>query len=230
MHYYYQKYPYLHYSYWDTDGSYVMFSIPPELLAMAFTFKFGYAPKTFFDCGAATGEIVLRALRAGMDARGIDIKIYPKQPSKGDFDCGVASQEMAYSIKNIKNRINASARNGVELSDLFDSGRIQIKSIMDCKPITADLAYCNGTLTYFTEQQLPRVLKKFRNCKMLCAIHNTTEDVNAAREMGYELTTCNRPRLIQPRDWWIETLSKNGFDTEYNPYLRCFHAIPKCRR
>lgn len=230
MHYYYQKYPYLHYSYRDTDGSYVMFSIPPELLAMAFTFKFGYAPKTFFDCGAATGEIVLRALQAGMDARGIDKKQYPKQPVKGDFNCGVASQDMVLSMKNIRAEINKNPPRRDELADLFDSGRIQIKSILDCDPIVADLVYCNGTLTYFTESQLPHVLEKFHKCKMLCAIHNTTEDVNSARKMGYELTTCNKPRLIKPRDWWIETINKNGFNTGYNPYLQCFHAIPTQNR
>ena len=54
-HYYYQKYPYLNYNYRDHDGGYTMFSVPPELLAAAFAQKMGYAPKTFFDCGAATG-------------------------------------------------------------------------------------------------------------------------------------------------------------------------------
>ncbi len=230
MHYYYTKYPYLHYSYRDTDGwPYIMFSIPPELLAWAYLFKIGVAPKTFFDCGAATGEIVLRALRAGMDARGIDIKRYPKQPPKF-FDCGVSSQNMVLSMKNIKNQIDKNTEKSDELADLFNSGRIQIKSILNCKPITADLVFCNGTLTYFTESQLPKVLKKFHQCKMLCAIHNTTEDVNAARKMGYELTTCNKPRLIKPRDWWIKTMNKNGFNTEYNPYLQCFHAIPIQKR
>ncbi len=58
MHYYYQKYPYLHYNYLDTDGVWTMFSIPPKMLMDEFVNKFGYKPKIFFDCGAATGVIV----------------------------------------------------------------------------------------------------------------------------------------------------------------------------
>lgn len=193
-HYYYQKYPYLHYNYRDTDGLWVMFSIPPKMLAAEFQNVFGVAPKTFFDCGAATGVIVYKAQILGMDARGIDIKKYPFQFSY--------------------------------LEELFESGKIQIKSILDCEPVHADLAYCNGTLTYFTEHELPRVLAKFRECRMLCAIHNTAEDVDVARKNGDELTTCNKPRLIRPRQWWMETFEKNGFAPHYNDALRCFMVTP----
>ena len=122
-HYYYQKYSYLNYNYRDTDGLWTMFSIPPEMLATEFANTFGQPPKTFFDCGAATGVIVYKAQILGMDARGIDIKKYPFQFSY--------------------------------LEELFESGKIQIKSILDCEPVHADLAYCNGTLTYFTEHELP---------------------------------------------------------------------------
>ncbi len=141
-HYYNKKYPYLCYSFTtDTDDFGIMFSIPPELLAMIFTYKFGHAPKTFFDCGAATGEIVSRALKCGMDARGIDIKKY----------------------RGLRK----------ELADLFKKDSVQIKSILDCEPIQADIVYCNGTLTYFNENELPQVLDKFKNSKLLCAIHKT---------------------------------------------------------
>ena len=193
-HYYYKKYPYLNYNYRDTDGIWTMFSIPPEMLAAEFTNTFGRPPKTFFDCGAATGVIVWRAQRLGMDARGIDVKKYPQQ-----FIC---------------------------YDELFRNGKIQIKSILDCEPIHADIVYCNGTLTYFTEKELPCVLDKFKTAKSLFAIHNTTEDVLAARRNGDELTTCNKPRLIKPREWWMETFNKNGFEPKYINSLQCFCAIP----
>ncbi|MBO7042470.1 MAG: hypothetical protein J6W08_01225 [Alphaproteobacteria bacterium] len=193
-HYYYQKYPYLNYNFRDTDGLYRMFSIPPKMLAAEFENTFSYRPKTFFDCGAATGVIVWLALRAGMDARGIDIKKYPYQ-----FSC---------------------------YDELFRNGNIQIKSILDCEPIVADIVFCNGTLTYFSEKELPKVLDKFRNSKMICAIHNTTEDVEAATANGDELTTCNKTRLIKPQNWWMDTFTKKGFNTKYAEHIRCFCAVP----
>lgn len=197
-HYYYQKYPYFDYTYRDTDGLYTMFSIPPKMLAAEFQKTFGVAPKSFFDCGAATGVIVYEAQKLGMDARGIDIKKYPYQH-------GFLG----------------------ELERLFDRGKIQIKSILDCEPVHTDLAYCNGTLTYFTERELPLVLSKFRECKMLCAIHNTTEDVEVARKNGDELLTCNKTRLIRSQQWWMENFNKNGFITKYNDALGCFVMTPR---
>ena len=64
---------------------------------------------------------------------------------------------------------------------------------------------------------------------MLCAIHNTTEDVNAAKELGEKLGTCNEPRTIKPNKWWIETFNKNGFNAKYDYALRTFIAIPRQR-
>lgn len=194
MHYYYQKYPYLNYNYFDTDGIWTMFSIPPKMLIDEFVNKFGYKPKTFFDCGAATGVIVFMAQRLGMDARGIDIKKYPYQ-----FN---------------------------HLEELFTNGKIQIKSILDHEPIVADIVFCNGTLTYFSEKELPQVLDKFKKSKMICAIHNTTEDVAAAQKNGDELITCNKTRLIKPQNWWMDTFTKNGFNVKYADHIRCFCAVP----
>jgi len=196
MHYYYEKYPFLQYKYED-DGQWIMFSVPPAILASAFLQHFHSYPKTFFDCGAATGEIVYRAEKLGISATGIDIKKYPYQNKK--------------------------------LEKLFADGKIQIKSVLDCKSIKADIAYCNGTLTYFSEKEIPVVLKKFQTCKMLTAIHNTTEDVAAAKKQGDKLLTCNKPRLIRNRDWWINTFVDNGFSAEYDKLTRCFYAFPKTR-
>lgn len=197
MHYYFKKYPFLNYDYTDFDGLYTMFSVPPEMLVQAFTKRFKTMPENFFDCGAATGEIVLRATKLGMTATGIDIKKYPYQ--------------------------------NPQLDKLFKSGKIQIKSILDCEPVKADLVYCNGTLTYFTQTQLPCVLNKFIKCKMLVSIHNTVEDVVAARKQGDELLTCNKPRLIKSRDWWIKTFADNNFFTEYDTKTHCFLSMPKTR-
>lgn len=209
------KYPYLEYAFTDTDErDYIMFSVPPKLLAQEYKEQFHKRPKTFFDCGAATGVVVKLAMDCGMDARGIDVKQYPPQHQ---------------SYIWVKNQGQSSAIYFFRLLNLFTSGRIQIKSILDCKPIKSDIAYCNGVLTYFDEQTLPNVLSKFRKVKMLCAIHNTTEDVNIAKEMGEKLGTCNEPRTIKPNDWWIETFDKNGFDAQLNKKLRTFIAIPRQR-
>lgn len=194
-HYYYKKYPYLNYDYRDANGAtWTMFSIPPEMLVAAFIEKIGCPPKSFFDCGAATGEIVWRAMKIGLKANGIDIKQYPYQNPL--------------------------------LKSLFNGGHIKIKSIMDCEPIKSDIAYCNGTLTYFSENELPQVLNKFRDCKTLFAIHNTTEDVVAANRKGDILSTCQALRLVRPQEWWMETFRKNNFIPEYNIKLQCFMAIP----
>lgn len=187
----------MQYDYKDDDGLWTMFSVPPELLFGAFWRHFGIVPVSFFDCGAATGEIVWRAENLGMKATGIDIKKYPYQ-----------------------NEL---------LEDFFKTNKIQIKSILDYEPVNADIAYCNGTLTYFSEKELPQVLEKFKTCKMLAAIHNTSEDVNAAKKQGCNLLTCNKPRLIKPRNWWLKTFVNNGFDSEYDKLTRCFYAYSKTR-
>lgn len=213
--YYDLKYPYLQYSYTDTDGGYIMFSVPPALLAYKYFTIFNKQPESFFDCGAAIGIIVQLALDYGMDAHGIDVKKYPPQHQ---------SFPWMKNMGKVSGGISQS-----KLQDLFNSGRIEIKSILDCEPIKSDIAYCNGVLTYFDEKTLPNVLSKFQKVNMLCAIHNTTEDVNAAKELGEKLGTCNEPRTIKPNKWWIKTFNKNGFDAEYCDELRSFIALPRQR-
>lgn len=211
-HYYDIKYPYLHYSYRDDDGGYIMFSVPPSMLADTYEAHFGHKPKTFFDCGAATGMIIRLALDYGMDAHGIDIRKYPEQIQSVLYNNGKTYICPGYIFRKI-----------------FESNRIIIKSILDCEPINADIAYCNGTLTYFDDKTLPNVLSKFKKVNMLCAIHNTTEDINAAAKMGQKLLTCNKPRNIKPNDWWLETFDKNGFKANLNDKLGAFIAIPHQR-
>ena len=214
VHYYDIKYPHL--QYWYPDGT--MCSVPPKLLAALYKKQYGKKPKTFFDCGAATGVIVQLALDYGMDARGIDVR---------DYDSHMTYTPRFYTKNGKRTR---SDRNLVLRDDLFDSGRVQIKSILDCKPVKADLAYCNGVLTYFDEATLSSVLAKFQKVNMLCAIHNTTEDYVAAEKMGDSLGTCQVLKTVKPNDWWIDTFDKNGFDAKFNHWLRGFVAVPRKER
>ncbi len=173
-----------------------MFSVPPAAMVEMYRARLGTAPRSLFDCGAATGEIVHRAHQIGLRASGVDIKQYPIPPAHQKY---------------------------------FDDGRIQIKSILDCAPVRADIAYCNGTLTYMNETTLPLVLERFKNVKMLIAIHNTTEDIDDARARGEELLTVSKVRLTRPVAWWMDTFDKNGFDTDFDSKYNCFCAIPRAR-
>lgn len=216
MHYYDKKYPYLQYEY--THG--VMCSVPPKMLASVYKQHYGKRPKTFFDCGAATGVIVKLAMDYGLDARGIDIR---------DYFSHFAFYHWIFSGQPFEVQ-QGETRKGIAKSDLLklrQDGHIQIKSILDCKPIKADLVYCNGMLTYFDADTLPAVLSKFQNANMVCAIHNTTEDYDAAAKMGCELGTCQELKTVKPNQWWIETFNQNGFDAKFNHWLRCFVATPQ---
>jgi len=212
-HYYNIKYPYLQYHYEDTDGMWTMCSVPPSMIANVYENIFNKKPKTFFDCGAAIGVIMQLAIEYGMSAHGVDIKKYPEQSS----------------LIHVKEKDKYFAIDTQKLKWLLESGHIEIKSILDCEPINADIAYCNGTLTYFDDKTLPNVLSKFKKVNMLCAIHNTTEDINAAAKMGQKLLTCNKPRNIKSNNWWLETFDKNGFKADLDTKLGAFIAIPHQR-
>lgn len=216
MHYYDKKYPYLQYSY--PEG--VMCSVPPKLLAVLYKKHYGKKPKTFFDCGAATGVVIKLAMEYSMDARGVDVRDYfTAQTFYSPMFSG-----WPFWIQQ------GDTRKEVAKSDLLklrQDERIQIKSILDCKPIKADLVYCNGILTYFDEATLPSVLAKFQNTNMVCAIHNTIEDYGAAKKMGQELGTCQELKTVKSNDWWIDKFNQNGFDAKFNHWLRCFVATPQ---
>jgi len=147
------------------------------------------------------------------------------------FDCGCATGEIIRQAEELGICATGIDVKSYKIDDVrcqkfFDSGRIQMRSILDCKPISADIAYCNGTLTYMTRQTLPLALEKFKSVNMLVAIHNTTEDIRAADAMGWKLLH-NEPRLIRAKRWWMQTLRKNGFDVKYDAQYKCFCAIPR---
>ena len=202
MHYYDKKYPYLQYSY--PEG--IMCSVPPKLLAVLYKKHYGKKPKTFFDCGAATGVVIKLAMEYSMDARGVDVRDYNKDPwyINSWFGCHPVW---------VKQRDKRKEYAVSDLAKLVTDGRIQIKSILDCKPIKADF-----------------VLAKFQNVNMLCAIHNTIEDYDAAKKMGQELGTCQELKTVKPNDWWIDKFNQNGFDAKFNHWLRCFVATPSKER
>ncbi len=216
MHYYDKKYPYLQYSY--PEG--VMCSVPPKMLASVYKQHYDKKPKTFFDCGAATGVVIKLAMDAGMNARGVDIRDYFTAKT---FYSPMFSGWPFWVQQGESRKVVAKS----ELLKLRQNGYIQIKSILDCKPIKADLVYCNGILTYFDEATLPAVLSKFQNANMVCAIHNTIEDYDAAKKMGQELGTCQELKTVKPNDWWIKAFNQNGFDAKFNHWLRCFVATPQ---
>lgn len=195
--YYFKKYPF-NYPFNEDDGTpMLMCTLPMYALREMYAQRIGRAPKSFFDCGAAIGYMVAWADKIGMHARGIDIHRYnPK-----------------HELANIT-------------EPYFARGDIKIGSILDAAPVNADLAYCNGTLTYMNEITLPLALAKFRNVGMLIAIHNTNEDIAAAAAMGAPITH-SEPRLIRPNDWWMDTFRKNGFDVDFDSKYRCFCAQPK---
>jgi len=197
--YYLRKYPFF-YPFMDSDGSSaLMCTIDVPTLVKLYTARMAATPQSFFDCGAAVGFMVDMASRMGMRARGIDIRKYPTVQPMGDF------------------------------TPYFTSGLIKIESILDAAPVRADLAYCNGTLTYLNETTLPLALSKFRGVGMLVAIHNTDEDLVAAAAMGDPIKH-SEPRLIRSNAWWMNAFCKNGFDVDFDTKYGCFCARPCGRR
>lgn len=147
------------------------------------------------------------------------------------FDCGCATGEIIRQADelgicatgiDVKRYLIDDAR----CQKFFDMGRIQMRSILDYDVVNSDMAYCNGTLTYLSRDALPQALEKFKRVKLLVAIHNTTEDVRSAAEMGWGLLH-GAPRLIRSKRWWMETLRNNGFDVKYDTEYGCFCAMPR---
>ncbi len=174
-----------------------MCTIPVEAQVKMYQDCFGRAPRSYFDCGAAIGFMVAMASKMGLRASGIDVRRYNP------------NHDLAFLTE-----------------PYFASGQIKIGSILDAAPVRADLAYCNGTLTYMDEVTLPLALSKFIDVDMLIAIHNTTEDIQAAREMGAPIIH-SEPRLIRSKQWWLNAFRQNGFRAGYNNQHNCFCAVPE---
>lgn len=201
--YYFKKYSF-NYPFFENDGSFaLMCTIPVGALVRMYKARIGRAPESFFDCGAAIGYLVAMADKMGLRARGIDVRRY------------TGGQERLYNINPLYRHCG----------EMFRRGYIKIESILDAAPVTADLAYCNGTLTYMNEVTLPLVLDKFRNTKMLVAIHNTSEDVAAAKAMGDPIVH-HGPRLIRSKDWWMSKFRANGFAVDWDDDNGCFCVRP----
>ena len=64
---------------------------------------------------------------------------------------------------------------------------------------------------------------------MLIAIHNTTEDIQAAKDMGDPIVH-TEPRLIRSNQWWLDTFHKNGFDADLDMKNNCFCVCPQKKR
>ncbi len=175
----------------------LMCTIPLHSQVKMYAARMGCEPRSYFDCGAAIGYMVAMADMMGLDAHGIDVRRYnPIHP-----------------LANIT-------------EPYFKNGRIKIQSILDAAPIRADLAYCNGTLTYMNQATLPLALEKFKNVGMLIAIHNTTEDIAAAQRLGDPIVH-REPRLIKSTAWWMDAFNKNGFNADYDSKYQCFCVQPK---
>ena len=157
-----------------------------------------------------------------------------KVAPKTFMDCGAGFGYMvrwaslmgidAYGIEKRKYRFAQSLYN-----KFFKNGRIKICNVLDVPPFTQDLAYVNTVFTYMNEEDLDCSIAKFKNVKMLVAIHITTEDVAAAKRSGMCLDLGNQSRLLRSNDWWVERFRKNGFDAVFVAKYSCFRAIPKTR-
>lgn len=107
---------------------------------------------------------------------------------------------------------------------------IEIVSVLDYnKPISYDIVYCNGTLTYLNEDNLDIALNKFKKAGMLIAIHNTTEDDEKAGGTEYRSPSPKKPRLIKSQKWWVNRLQQAGFNAKYDSATDCFIAVPRYR-
>ena len=109
------------------------------------------------------------------------------------------------------------------------SRRIKIANLLDSEPFNQDLAYANCVFSYMQEQDIDVAMGKFQNVKMLIAIHNTTEDIAAAKRFGTPLDMDAQNRLLRPNEWWINRFRQNGFDARFIDKYSCFCAVPKTR-
>ncbi|MDR1207166.1 MAG: hypothetical protein LBK26_02015 [Rickettsiales bacterium] len=232
QHYYDIKYPYK-YSVLDDDGRlYSFYTIDMNNIVKIYSAHMPGCgmPKTFFDCGAGPGELIRQAQALGIQAFGMDVKRYPIVKAV-NYDALATARIPPEIVHNLKLRLDRLML--IDYSAQQD--KIEIASIASYnKIVDADLAFCNGTLTYLTEAELPPALARLSFSKMLVAIHNTSEDIAAAQKFGDDLLggekvlgAPRKKRLIKPRDWWTNRFHKAGFDTEFDEQFGCFCAKPR---
>lgn len=143
------------------------------------------------------------------------------------FDCGCATGELLKQAEKMGMRVH-----GIDVKkypSFFKKNHphIEIISILDYqKPINYDIVYCNGTLTYLTEETLNIALDKFKTAQMVIAIHNTTEDDEKAGGTDYRSPSDEKPRLIKSQNWWVNRFNQAGFNAKYDPKTDCFIARP----
>ena len=186
--YYEIKCPYTYYSREKSGALWIIYTQPIKKIIELYQEELGQKPLSFFDCGCASGKLLVQAEKMGMRVNGIDIKEYkPIHPN------------------------------------------VTIGSILDYQqPINHDLVYCNEVLTCVKEEEIPAVLDKFKNSKLVVAIHLTTEDDEKAGGTEYRANTVG-PRVIKSQKWWLDCFNKNGFNAKFHEQSGLFLAKPRQR-
>lgn len=141
------------------------------------------------------------------------------------FDCGCSNGHLMQQAEKMGMRVN-----GIDVKEYPSTHpNVVVGSILDYEtPINHDLVYCNEVLTCVKEEEIPSVLDKFKDSKMLVAIHLTTEDDEKAGGTKYRENT-KGPRVIKSQNWWLNCFNKNGFNAKYHSKFGCFIAKPKQR-
>lgn len=136
------------------------------------------------------------------------------------FDCGCGCGKLLVQAEEMGMKVQ-----GIDIKEYCPlHPNIKIVSILEYeKPITQDLVYCNEVLSCLKEEELPVALNKFKNSKMVVAIHNTTDDDKKAGGTAYR-QNARGPRLIKSQKWWIDCFNKNGFNAYFHKSSGCFVA------
>ncbi|MCL1902654.1 MAG: hypothetical protein FWG18_03455, partial [Alphaproteobacteria bacterium] len=218
------KYPYKYRSL-NTDGQLCHFYTIHinDLIKLYQSYMTNSAPPTtFFDCGCGPGELIRQAEELGIQAKGIDVQRYP-----------IVRREEVINLHavlsaNVPREIADHVIRALPVDYSAQQSKIEIASIANYdKAINADLAFCNGSLTYLAENELEPALARLAGSKMLIAIHNTTEDISAAKRQKNDLLDGAKRRLIKPINWWVACFAAAGFNVEFDKTFGCFCLMPQ---
>ena len=141
------------------------------------------------------------------------------------FDCGCSNGHLMQQAEEMGMRVN-----GIDVREYPQTHpNVVVGSILDYEtPINHDLVYCNEVLTCVKEEEIPAVLNKFKDSKMLIALHLTTEDDEKAGGTAYRRGTVG-PRVIKSQKWWLDCFNRNGFNAKYHEQTGCFIAQSRQR-